>query len=140
MIKYSFVVSVIIFLVGCSQKPQKTSTSYKGLPLIEFCSIPNHERKEVFTRAFYSGIIEYWSLSSPTKCKNGFQVYLDINDHYDKVPENFKNVFNKSESFKYIIIEAVGIFETGRKSGYGHLGSNNARFLVSELVDVKGVN
>ena len=138
MIKYLLIVSAMIFLAGCSQKPQKTRTSYKGLSRIEFCNLPNYQDKEVFTKAVYSGIMEYWSLSSPTECKNGFQVDLNIKNYYS-IPKKFEDVFNKSQSFKYILIEAIGVFETGRPGGYGHLGSNNASFLVTELVEVKGV-
>jgi hypothetical protein len=134
-----FALTSIIFFIGCSQPKQVTKTSYNGHPLVDFCNLPNYQNKEVFTRAIYSGVMEYWSLSSLSECKNGFQVDLDFLD-YAGIPEKFKNIFNKNQSFKRIIIEAVGIFETGRKEGYGHLGSNNSRFLVSKLVDVKGIN
>jgi len=137
IVKNLFVIMTIIFLSGCSQSKKSTRTSYNGFPFVDFCDLPNYQNKKIFTKAIYSGVMEYWSLSSPGKCKNGYQVDLDL--PYDDIPKKFRNVFNKSQSFKYIIIEAVGIFETGRKEGYGHLGSNNSRFLISELVDVKGI-
>lgn len=115
------------------------TAAYKGMQLTRFCDLPKKKDQKVFTRAIYRGMMEYWSLSSPDSCKSEYQVDLDIRDQYANVPEKFKRVFNNSQSFRYIIIEAVGVFETGRQEGYGHQGSNNARFLVSELVQVAGV-
>ena len=36
---------------------------------------------------------------------------------------------------KYLIIDAIGIFEMG--GNYGHLGTNNSKFTVHELISVK---
>jgi hypothetical protein len=139
MVTRLFAVIVTILLFNCSPTEPKLTTAYKGIQLTPFCDLPKKKNQKVFTRAIYSGEMEYWSLSSPDSCKSGYQVDLDIRDLYVDVPLNFKRVFNNRQSFKYIIVEAVGVFETGRQEGYGHQGSNNARFLVSELVQIRGV-
>jgi hypothetical protein len=95
----------------------------------------------VYLKSFYSGVDEYWSLSNVERkdCHPKLNVDLQFTGYNPfNPPEKFKKVFREAhENYPntYLLIEAVGIFENESKSGYGHLGSNNSRFIVSELIN-----
>ena len=132
---------LLILLFGCSSKSPTLHDSFKGHSLTKFCDLPKYEGKEIFTRAYYIGSQEYWSLFSPDSCNNGYGVNLEFKDDNttSKFQADLKKAIYNERSEGYTLIEAVGIFEKGRQGGYGHLGSNNSRFIVTELVAVQKI-
>jgi len=71
---------LLILLFGCSSKSPTLHDSFKGHSLTKFCDLPKYEGKEIFTRAYYIGSQEYWSLFSPDSCNNGYGVNLEFKD------------------------------------------------------------
>ena len=91
-------------------------------------------------KAYYSGIVEYWSLTDPRKenCNPVLTVDLQFSGTNPYMaPREFEDIFRKvSENYhnSYLLLELIGWFENDRKEGYGHLGHNNSRFVVSEII------
>ena len=95
----------------------------------------------MYLKSFYSGVDEYWSLTNVKRntCNTELSVDLQFAGHNQfSPPEKFEKVFREAyENYHntYLLIEAVGMFENESKTGYGHLGSNNSRFVVTELIN-----
>ena len=87
-------------------------------------------------QSIYSGTMEYWQLGSLKNCNKDLHVDLDLTELYE-MPKKFQKIFNNHYRAKYLTVVALGKYEMGRKGGYGHLGSNNARFLVKEIIYVE---
>lgn len=126
--------SCIILFSSCSsiKKGYSTKTS-NGVPIISFCNLPNYQNKQVYLKFAYSGVEEYWGIHSldTNLCARELKVELDFEG--EELPSKIGKAFAKVHRHywnSYLIIEAIGVYETGRKGGYGHLGSNNSRFLV----------
>lgn len=140
MYKIVFLAVILTILIGCHPKPHLSqSKSYNGIPIINFCDLPAHEGKLVYTKAIYSGIDEYWALNSEKKCKRRINVELDDKEG-TSIPEKYQSLFNAaSMSYwnTYLSIEMTGVYESKNLSGYGHLGSNKARFIIKDYINVK---
>lgn len=110
-----------------------------GLPVVDLCDLPNYQNQEVILKCTYSGVDEYWSLHSlqSTHCSDKLKVELDFRDDYDSLApstkEAFTTVYNNYWN-SYLTIEAKGMYETGNKNGYGHLGTNKSRFIVTKIM------
>jgi len=133
-------ISIICFLTVISCRTGKTlsNQTYKdSIPIIDFCDLPDYKGRQVYIKCNYSGVDEYWGLGQK-KCKSKISVNLEFSgDNPFREPKEFENVFREVHDNyynSYLEIEAVGVFETDRKNGYGHLGSNNSRFVVYKLI------
>ena len=107
-------------------------------PVADFCDLPNYKGQKVYIKANYCGVEEYWSLSGKKSCNEKLNVDLQFKS--GNTPFVYKSIFNKVHNRYYnscLEIEAIGVFENDSKSGYGHLGSNNSVFLVSNLISAK---
>lgn len=129
---------VLISLISCSPKPKE---AYKGQPVLDICDLPNHINESVFLKATYSGIEEYWSLKSikSKKCSAELLIDLDFEESYN-MPHNFENTMSKVHNSywnSYLIILAKGKYENSNPRGYGHLGSNKSRFVISEIMNME---
>ena len=102
---------------------------------MEACDLPNHQNQLVYTRLIYSGLEEYWSLRPEKKC-NLINADLDIPDSVELNAEEKKNIkyVHKHYGKTYLIMDLIGTFEDNNQKGYGHLGSNNSRFVVKYVV------
>lgn len=52
-------------------------------------------------------------------------------------PKEFEEIFRKvAENYhnSYLMLEMIGKFDNSNKEGYGHLGHNNSRFIVDEII------
>lgn len=141
MLRYSLIVICTGLLLSCNTSKNSSVTYRDNIPAVSFCDLPLYKGKQVYLKCYYSGIDEYWSLKNikPGDCNSKLSVDLQFTGYNPfNPPEKFETVFREaSENYNtYLLIEAVGIFENGNKNGYGHLGSNNSRFIVSELIKV----
>ncbi|MGY4538562.1 hypothetical protein ACVW0P_002982 [Mucilaginibacter sp. UYNi724] len=108
---------------------------------IDFCKVPEHKKELVYTRFYYSGTDEYWSIYSMEKQCNSVKAELDIPENverWNKYKHYFKEIHDHYWD-RYLIIDAVGTYDDSNKTGYGHLGTNPANFVVKYLVDVQQV-
>lgn len=130
----------ITCLIGCASKlHQATDQSYNGIPFINFCDLPNHEDELVYTKAIYSGIDEYWALNAGKKCNPKINVELDYREG-TPIPKQYQPLFDSVYSKywnSFLSIEATGKYESKNPKGYGHLGSNKARFIIKDYVKIK---
>ncbi|WP_158825581.1 hypothetical protein [Mucilaginibacter lacusdianchii] len=130
-------ITCIISLFSCSSlKKEYSIQASSGVPVISFCDLPNYQNKQVYLKFAYSGMEEYWAIYpiNPDLCARELKVELDFEE--EKLPSKIGKAFAKVHRHywnSYLIIEAIGIYETGKKGGYGHLGSNNSRFLVQKI-------
>ncbi|MCE7061978.1 hypothetical protein [Dyadobacter sp. CY343] len=134
---------ILLALSDCSPRTGKLSATYNGLPVVDLCDLPNYRNMKVMLRANYAGVEEYWSLGSQKnkKCNNDLKVNLEYVVNYE-VPNGFQKEMTQAINnywSQYLELEAIGTYETGQIGGYGHLGTNNSRFLVNELIKVKAV-
>lgn len=138
--RYIFFSFVLICLCSCKTKqivlPPMVISGYE---LTDFCALSDKQNQTVYINAKYSGVEEYWGLSSRNNdCKEQCTELV--------IPENvivqpkfaklFRAVHRKYWK-KYLIIGAIGTFKTGNKYGYGHLGHNKSEFIVEKIVDVQ---
>jgi len=108
---------------------------------ISACELPNHKNELVYTRFIYSGVDEYWGLRPEKKC-NQINADLDLPDNVIIRPEYLKQLKEVHENYwkEYLIIDVIGTFDDSNTSGYGNLGSNNAKFTVKYLIDMYTIN
>jgi len=141
MSKY-FVILLIGFAIPrCKTSNETLSKTYKNnIPIVQFCDLPNYKGKQVYLKCLYSGIDEYWSLKdiARRKCKPALSIDLQFVGYNPFLPpEKYRKVFTEvgnNYHNSYLLLEAIGIFEKDSSNRYGHLGSNNSRFIVSELI------
>lgn len=115
---------VIILLIsflgsGCGHRLHKSLTYYNGYPKVDFCELMEHKNEVVYTQGAYSGIDEYWSFYSfDKKCKR-LNVDLDIPPDINLKPLHEKLLKQVYENYykTYLIIDAIGKFETGSEVG-----------------------
>lgn len=127
-------------LLACKSKqvllPPMVISEYE---LTNFCELPKMEKELVYTSAIYSGVEEYWALTSRDKNCKDLRVELEIPERvviHPKFEKLFKDVQDKYWQ-KYLIIDAIGEFEVGNEHGYGHLGTNKAKFTIKKLINVQ---
>ncbi len=136
MAMFKLIASTLFISLLCTCTDKKSlNIKYKNLPHIEYCDLPSYQNQSVVLTAKYAGMMEYWALKPVKKCDMDLNVDFDTRNYYYKMPEKFKKRLN--ENANGYLIEAVGTYETGNEEGYGHLGFNKSRFLVTELLDVK---
>jgi hypothetical protein len=143
MIKLLFTTIFGSYLLGCKTTGQATRLEFfrDSIPIITFCDLPKFAGRPVYLTSYYSGIDEYWSLKNIKQkaCSSKLTVDLQFAGYNPfNPPEKFEKVFREAhENYHdtYLLIKAVGVFEQDRKNGYGHLGSNNARFVISEIIE-----
>lgn len=143
-IRLKLLLSVIFGLVFQLSSAQKKEIIFPppvlGMEYPDFinaCDLLSHKKQLVYTRFVYSGVDEYWGATPEKKCNNNINAYLDIPDSVTIRPEidkKFEDVHNNYWK-KYLVIDVIGTFENDKKGGYGHLGSNNSRFIVKYVVD-----
>jgi len=136
--------TILFTLFSCSPKIGHSPKTFEGLPVVDLCDLPKYQNQEVYLKCTYSGVDEYWSLGSlkSNRCSNEMKVELDFRDDYDSIPAKTKKALNtvyNSYWNSYLKIEAKGVYETGDKDGYGHLGTNKSRFVVSKVVKIEVV-
>lgn len=141
MYRLTSFVFFMVFVLGCSPKikTQHPIPNFKHIPKVNFCDLPNHEGELVAIKAVYSGIDEYWALNAKEKCKAQINVELDYKEGMP-IPEKYQPLFDSAYSSywnSYLIIYASGIYESKNQNGYGHLGSNKARFIVEDYFKVE---
>lgn len=124
----------IFTFLGCSTRTYMTD---RKLPLVELCDLPKYINQKVYLKCEYSGVEEYWKLSSieNKSCRQELLVDLDFIDDYDQLPKKFRRKLRQVHHqypISKLYVEAIGVYEI-EKGYYGHLGSNNSRFLVSKI-------
>lgn len=86
-----------------------------------------------------AALTEYWALNAQKKCKTQINVELDYREG-KPIPEKYQSLFDSAYSSywnTYLIIYASGVYESKNQNGYGHLGSNKARFIVNDYLKVE---
>lgn len=143
MIRISIISALICPFLGCKSAGSVTGMKMfrDSIPIVTFCDLPEFAGKSVYLKSYYGGIDEYWSLRNPKKKTCDPELHVDLQftgDNPFMPPEKFKKIFREvhdNDHNTYLFIEAVGIFEQDPKKEYGHLGSNNSRFIVSEIIE-----
>lgn len=124
----------LFIFVDCSHKTHKTG---EKLPTVDLCDLPKYTNQKVYLKCEYSGVEEYWNLTSITNrsCDQQLSVDLDFVKDYDQIPKRFRRKLRQVRQdypISKLSLEVIGLYET-EKGHYGHLGSNKSRFLVSEI-------
>ena len=134
---------IIVFMLTLSFSCNKrlttdVSKTYMNLTQIDFCDLTKYEGQLVYIKAAYSGVDEYWSLNSIKHCKNRLIVELDDRAG-TPIPIQYQNLFDSAYASywkTYLIVELTGVFDSKNPDGYGHLGSNKARLIVKDYINV----
>jgi hypothetical protein len=143
MIRFLFCYCCFFYFLSCSTPHKILAAKYfrDSIPIISFCDLPKYKGQKVYLQSKYAGIDEYWSLFPvDKKCKEKISVELEFKEGIGYIPTQYQNLFDSVYSSywnTYLLINAVGIFDNDNKNGYGHLGSNNSRFVVLEIIDIK---
>ncbi len=138
-----FIISIVWFCFTSCSIAHKTSTNYfkDTIPKVSFCDLPKYKGQQVLLQSKYAGVEEYWSLSPVEgKCKDDIKLDLEFKEGIGYIPSKYQCLFDSVYSSywnSYLLINAIGTFDNDSKSGYGHLGNNNSRFLVSKIIDIK---
>ena len=130
----------LIALQSCSTfYPIKPYDGPEILELTEFCELDQIESGEYITTiAYYTGVEEYWGLTSNTKCELDHQVYLNTEENYQeqlnkKLSKKFSNLY--SNYWKYSLkLEITGKIEkTKEELGFGHLGLKKVQIIPYQV-------
>ena len=137
------VIGIIFSLIAF----QSCSTHYPIIPydgpedlvLTDFCQLDQTESGEyISTIAYYTGVDEYWGLTSNTKCKLDHQVYLNTDENYQKQLNT--NLIKKfahlhKNYWKYSLkLEITGKIEkTEEEFGFGHLGLKKIQIIPYQI-------
>ncbi|THH36295.1 hypothetical protein [Neolewinella litorea] len=115
---------------------------YDGPPeleLTDFCELYRIESGEyISTIAYYTGVEEYWSLTSKTPCELDYQVYLNTEENYqERLNVNLSKKFSHlyENYWKYSLkLEIIGIIEnTEEELGFGHLGLKKIQIIPYQI-------
>lgn len=138
--RYIFFSLVVTCLLSCKTKqilfPPMVISAYD---LSDFCALSGKQNQTVYTSGMYNGVEEYWGLSSRNNDCKEQSAELVIPENVIVQPKFAKLIRAVHRKYwkKYLIIDAIGIFKTGNKYGYGHLGHNQSEFVVEKIVDVQ---
>jgi hypothetical protein len=114
------------------------SESYNLDEIRDICNLPNLRNQEVIIKGSFEGIDEYWSLYPiQKKCDPIINIELNI-DRLD-LSRGQRNIFNetfKSYSKRHILLVVKGVYRDEKKE-FGHLGSNQAEFVVSKIYSME---
>ncbi|MCD8741549.1 hypothetical protein LT679_13120 [Mucilaginibacter roseus] len=136
-----------VFLFGCTSQKQIIFPPpvLSMTELTDFCDLPNHKNEEVYVRGVYSGVDEYWWVTSFTsKCNQKIpntdldipnKIYLGLDQKLRSKLENVHEYYWN----RYAIIDMIGTYDDSNPNGYGHLGQNKARFIVKRIIDIQVV-
>ncbi len=127
-------------LLGCvgSRTPSELRT---GVLAVEFCELPAHVGELVYIECTYSGVEEYWSIQGNKKCRPKLETELEFSGVNHLVPEQYVEQFEEAHNNyrnTYLELKLIGCY-ANYEPGYGHLGSNNGKFTVKEVVELKVV-
>jgi hypothetical protein len=94
---------------------------------LDFCDLRSLNGELVRIQAVYSGALEYWSLGVENQCVGIYRIDLDTYRLSSSFPDHavwdqFERLAEEDNPME-AVVDVVGIFRTGRRSGYGHLGS-----------------
>ncbi len=109
------------------------------LELTDFCQLDQIESgKYISTIAYYTGVEEYWGLTSNTKCELDHQVYLNTEENYQEqlntnLSKKFSHLYNNY--WKYSLkLEITGKIEkTENELGFGHLGLKKIQIIPYQV-------
>jgi hypothetical protein len=130
----------LTLLLGCagSRTPSEFRT---GILAVEFCELPEHVGELVYIECTYSGVEEYWSIWGGKKCRPKLETELEFLGLNYNVPEQFVEQFQETHNNywnTYLELKLIGRYDNS-EPGYGHLGSNNGRFVVEEVIELRVV-
>ena len=115
-----------------------------SIPIGSFFDLPKYKGQKVYLQGRYSGMEEYWSLKAINgRFNKKLSVELEFKVGPNYIPLKYQSYFDSvynSYWNKYLLIDAIGIFSSDKEFGYGHLGSNNSLFVVSEIIDIQLYN
>jgi len=129
-----------IAIVGCSSIYQ--IKSYDGPEILEhtnFCELNKIESgKFISTIAYYTGIEEYWGLTSNTKCSLDHKVYLDIEEIFQtqlnkKLDREFEKLYKNYWKYSLKLRIAGKLERTKEELGYGHLGLKKVQIIPYQI-------
>lgn len=136
----------IPFISGC-KTPAPSGTVYynDNIPIVNYCDLPDFQQRQIFLKASYSGMDEYWSLGGVVKTKCGANLKVDLqfagkDPVFEPIPKEYESKFqyvHKNYANSYLLLELIGTFEIDEKRGFGHLNLNTSRFIVSRIVNAK---
>ena len=130
----------LIVVLGCSTTYQiKPYDGPKIIELTNFCELDKIESGSyISTIAFYTGIEEYWGLTSNTKCKLDHKVYLNTEENFQDqqnkiLDKKFSKLYNNY--WKYSLkLEITGKLEkTDKELGFGHLGMKKLQIIPYQI-------
>ena len=118
-----------VLTIGCSSTYElKTYKEFDILELTDFCELDELKSGQfVMTKTFYTGVDEYWGLTSNNNCHLDHQIHLSTEENHQKQLNNkLSRKFQKlySNYWKYMLeLQIIGKLEkTNEELGYGHLG------------------
>jgi hypothetical protein len=129
-----------IVLNSCTSIYQiKTYNGPEIIELTNYCDLDEIESGEfISTIAYYTGIEEYWGLTSNNNCLLDHQIYLNTEENYElqlneKLNKKFTSLYNNY--WKYSLkLRIVGKLEkTNIELGYGHLGLQKIQIIPYQI-------
>ncbi len=120
---------MLIQLAGCRQTYVIADLQNpEAVKTVNFCNLDEcQDRDLVSTTAIYSGVEEYWGLSSMTDCRLNHKVYLDT-DELDEQKRNgalrrkLQRLHRNYDRYSLNLL-ITGIYETSSAElAFGHLG------------------
>ena len=131
MILRNYMIGLFLTCSILSCKPLYIIKPYDGPEVPKFTKLCELDQVKtgtmITTIAYYTGVEEYWGLTSNTKCELDNQVYLNTEENYqEQLNRNLSKKFSHlyKNYWKYSLkMEITGKIEkTDEELGFGHLG------------------
>lgn len=128
-ISRSIIIFIIFVCLVSNCKPEyhlNKSRTHSFIKYVEFCSLDTTPVNTLIrTIANYTGMDEYWELTSHTGCILDFKVNLNTDEIYqsnNKVKRKFTKLHHNDSKY-FLRLEIVGVLEKAETElGFGHLG------------------
>lgn len=125
----------IFILFGVIYSCKTTLVNYKGQKVIRnYCELNNKINDTVILSGTYSIFMEYTDFILEEKSNCFYSI--DLNFSEIELNRKFERKLTKiSNTVDCLNMTLKGVFNTGDKNGYGHLGNNNSELIVFEVIN-----
>ena len=130
----------LIAFSGCSTIYQiKPFDGPEIIELTNFCELDKVDSgRYISTIAYYTGVDEYWGLSSNIKCELDHQVYLNTEELYQhklntKLNRKLDNLYNNYWKYSFKMEITGRVDKSEQELGYGHLGLNKIQITPYQI-------
>ena len=142
MIPRNYIIGLFLTCSILSCKPLYIIKPYDGPEVLEFTKLCELDQVKtgtmITTIAYYTGVEEYWGLTTNTKCELDHHVYLNTEKLYQqklntKLNRKLDNLYNNYWKYSFKMEITGRVDKSEQELGYGHLGLNKIQITPYQI-------